>query len=687
MTDYCGAMRLYDPSANKQIAYFDFGTVTGISETFQKSCSITPIVTLSKQSAFPLETRTYKQISVSFTRKQPAAIKDNGTDPTKWSNGLWQERIMKSLDRWQARTNGYRLTYTPTDDNPYVSPIDVNGYVKSLTIKAVQGRPESIQGTLEFHVGSMRIVTRTDEGADKGSSCADFSVTLSDSRRKKEYPLLSSSMNLNLIDSLTVTGGPEAPFQYAQLTIPRKKLSSTYPALLTTLQTYVNDIKAGRNRLTINTVGTTIMTLSKVKLSRDTLTLTAYCDAERIKGRTLDSAGAFTPAAWLAHILKANNYGLSFTDMGDDPSYIHNFDDPTDEPDETDERSGRTRHKQWTITFDEGTNVWYILQVCAMLCGAKIFFADNKAYVIDYRKLSGDGIDLYGTGDCSQSVVGTVDLGDEGTDTVVNTIRVTCTMPLVENGAYKTGDDSTKTAEYPVVGDSVGIYGECDGGQYRMLPLKQNDPSTLSELFPDKTPTEGAGATAGSGGTGDATGTDAVDVYIQAERFASNLMDYISEAQQTVEFTMREATGTGEGSWAPFFGPVAVASFIADDADEIYVDDASEVTGGSKPQKLALKTFTRSYPECTTEYTWGVLASMDLASNTSKIASAQNNRGRSRGGGTAPRLLFLLQSSHTFLRSMRTTATYARTTSTSAARSTHWYSNPFCSGSAVPESA
>ena len=60
--------------------------------------------------------------------------------------------------------------------------------------------------------------------------------------------------------------------------------------------------------------------------------------------------------------------------------------------------------------------------------------------------------------------------------------------------------------------------------------------------------------------------------------------------------------------------------------NELYVDSDSEITGSPKNQKLALKTYERSYPECTTEYTWGVLASMDLSSNTSRIMSNLGNQ-------------------------------------------------------------
>lgn len=90
---------------------------------------------------------------------------------------------------------------------------------------------------------------------------------------------------------------------------------------------------------------------------------------------------------------------------------------------------------------------------------------------------------------------------------------------------------------------------------------------------------------------------------------------------------MRELHDSGSmGMWAPYFEPASVALSFSDGVNELYVDSDSEITGSPKNQKLALKTYERSYPECTTEYTWGVLASMDLSSNTSRIMSNLGNQ-------------------------------------------------------------
>ncbi len=630
MSDDRGTLRLYDP-ANKYL--FDFGTVTNISEQFQKSCSVTPIVTKPKQSAFPLETRTYKQIDVSFIRKQPTVIDDNGTYSPKWSNAEWTRRIMQSLDRWQARTDGYQLSYIPSSDNPYIAPIRgedgssyETGYIKSLSVKAVKGRPESIQGSFSFHVGTMYIKTSS-SSASGGYPRKDFSIAISDADGSNDRLILrlTEDSEISLVDSCKITGGPEAPFEYAQISIPRKSLANIYPDLATSAQ-LTEKVKAGCNRLTISLAGTSSMTVTKVKMSRDTITLTAYCDAERLKGYSLDYASTMSPEAWISHILTSGRYGVTF----DSDHIISYYSAPTPE----------IRYQaieNLGLKFEKGTNIWFILQVAAMVCGARVFFAKNNAYIVDFRsgRLASVAIDLYNSTTYAGAVVNNVDLNDEGMDTVANTVKIRCLTPTVENKRYKTDGGNIATETYDHVAEdnySIERYkGQRDAGAVNLATLIQNDPDVEVEYMGQpakKDDKEGSGDGSTEEG-GEETDPGTVDdgvttFYRQAERFGDNYLSYISEAQQTVQFTMRELTGTGAGSWKPFFEPAATASSITDDPDDIYVNNISVCTGNAKPQKLALKTFTRNYPECTTEYTWGVLASMDLASSTSRIVSTQN---------------------------------------------------------------
>ncbi len=623
MSDDAGKLRLEDPSTGY---LFDFGTVTGISETFQKSCSVTPIVTKPKQSAFPIESRTYKIITVSFTRKQPESVNNTANDTVKWDNSTWTKLLMKSLDRWQARTNGYRLAYVPASDNPYIAPIrgangssSEIGYVKNLSLKCVKGRPESIQGSFEFHVGSMYVLSSAP--STPGYARSGFSITLTDSSGRNAVVLLSmgtsdDSSNINLVDSCTITGGPESPFEYAVIEIPRKEFSSLYPQLLSSS---VNDLKAGKNKLVISIAGTSSMTLTKVKLSRNTLTLTAYCDAERIRGSVLNGQTTLSPQEWIRHVLSQNEYGVNFT--GSD--LVESYTAPS--PKDTDKVK-----EDLLITFDQGTNVWFILQVAAMICGARVFFAQNKAYVIDYAQSEGllDDANLRGSASSlyGGALTGNADLGDEGTDTIVNALKVRCSVPVLKDGVYAKDDSGaiSYTTQDVSFDDekSRDYYGTFDGGTYSMSALKQSPDGVKWMAMEAKTDAEGNPVTDEDGNpVMEENGGETVK-YDQAGRFARNLMNYLSESQQTIQFTFRELRSGGSiGTWTPYFEPVSKIRSISDEVDEIHVNDLSDISGNTKPQKLALKTYTRNYPECTTEYTWGVLASMDLSSSTSKILS------------------------------------------------------------------
>lgn len=636
MTDTSGKLRLVDPSTGRE---FDFGTVTDISETFQKSVSVTPIVTRTKQDAFPIETRTYKQITVSFTRRSPLNPSDSSSDISKWSNGSWTKALMASLDRWQARTDGYQLYFKPSSDNPHVAPIRgasgtsfESGYVRNLDLKHAKGRPEVITGTFEFHVGTMRV--KTSIPAEGGYDRRDFFIALSDANRSGDIILLrlgTEDEEINLVESCEVTSGPETPFEYAQVRIKRKALSSLYSGYADSSSVY-DRIKAGRNRLIISLAGTSTMTVTKVKLTNTTLTLTAYCEAERIKGYTISNDLNQTPEGWITRILTTGAYGMSFASS----DIVRSFSSPSAE-------KRYLASENLDLRFTKGTNVWYILQVAAMVCGARVFFAGNKAYIVDYRTSSTSvhptEVDLYDGSGYTGAVVGNVDLGDEGMDTVANTVRIRCSSPKTSDGRYvKEGEDiACETIEYIVKDDgSIAVYGgERDGGLFYLDSLRQNGNS--DELVyngsPAKKDEEGSdthaegesGSTGQEGGTAGELVEDGVtEFFEQARRFGSNYLDYVSEAQQTVKFTLRELAGSGAGSWCPFFEPAALASKIIDNVDDIYVDNSSEDGGSARYQKLALKTVTRQYPECTSEYTWGVLASMDLSSNTSRIMSAQS---------------------------------------------------------------
>ena len=613
MVEEYGKLRLKDPNSGYE---FSFGTITGIQESFQKSGSTFPLVAMSAENTIVIDTKTTKVISVSFLRKQPENVNDSSSDMTRWSNATWFDTISKCVNRWQCRTDGYRLTYVPAADNPYIAPIDENGYLRNFTARFVSGSPTKLKGSFEFHVGTMYVGSQMPSNSETPRTQDDFQVLLYDSNNDRSYPLLSKNDKgelVNCIDSYTIHGGPEAPFEYLTMKIPKKELKKVAPGLF---EGNDSGIVAGSNKLYITAIGTSFMTVTKVKLSNDSYTITAYCDAERLRGYSLEEDAELTPASWIDKILSGGQYGVVF--KKNDGTFISCY-------------NTALSNSVGSIRFVKGTNVWYILQICAMCVRARVFFADNKAFVVDYCTTSfeyptyyDEVIDLHpstGSAIYSGATLGNVDLGDEGIDTVVNSVSISCTTPQIKDGAYITdekGITQFKTFNYYTYsdGDSVDKFKERAANTMYLSELKQNDPKNMPDTEPDDSEST----------EGEETVQKEVKLYDQAEIFAQNYIAYRSEPQQTVEFTLKEMRNVdGKPTWKPYFGPASMVKGIRDDVSDVYVDNKSFLTQLDKPQLLALSTYSRSYPEGKSTYTWGVLSTIDLSSNTSQITTSLGN--------------------------------------------------------------
>ena len=612
MVEEYGKLRLKDPNSGNE---FSFGTITGIQESFQKSGSTFPLVAMSAENTIVIDTKTAKVISVSFLRKQPENVNDSSSDTTRWSNATWFDTISKCVNRWQCRTDGYRLTYTPTADNPYIAPIDENGYLRNFTARFVSGSPTKLKGSFEFHVGTMYVGSQMPSNNEESRAQKDFQIALYD-KKGSTPPYILLGEKVNCVESYTIHGGPEAPFEYVTMKIPKKELKQVAPGLF---EGEDAGIIPGMNRLTISAIGTSTMTVTKVKLSNDSYTITAYCEAERIRGYTLTSGGQLTPASWINKILSGGEYGgLRFSGS----TLVANYDTALS-------------NLVGEIEFKKGTNVWYILQVCAMCVRARVFFADNKAYVIDYCKGSSTypryetKIDLHpssGNAMYSGATLGNVDLGDEGVDTIANSVSISCTTPQMKDGAYVTdeyGNTVFTAFNYYTYsdGNSVNTFKERAANTMYLSELKQNDPNNMPETKPDDSEGEGSGT------EGEEEEKKEVKLYFQAEYFAKHLIAYRSEPQQTVEFTLKEMRSVNNvPTWKPYFGPASTAGQIYDDVNDVDVTNLSAVDKSTPVyQKLALSTYSRSYPEGKSTYTWGVLSTIDLSSNTSQITTSLGN--------------------------------------------------------------
>lgn len=603
MMDTGGTLRMRYVNASGTTISLDFGTITAINETFQKRVMTVPLTSLPSDSAFAVESSNSLAYSINYSRVSPTPYNNNSSDSTQWSNSRWYSQMSAAIDRWQAKTDGFVLKYTPDasgdDANPHVPAFESNGYVKNLTRRYKSEQNSVIEGVLTFNVGTMFV---NNQSSDLSNSTlpiykSNFLVTISNSSRNVWYTLMNGNEGdsaVNCISSYTLSGGASSPFEYAILKIPKKRLTAV------TSESFVKDIKAGKNQLNINAVGgLSEMIVSKCKLSGDTYTLTAYCKAEMLRGDTLKNGSTSqSPSQWIRSILGGgNSFGINFVEG---ETYIHGTYPSMGEKD--------------YIRFETGQNIWYILQICAMYLGCKIFFAENKCFVLNYKtdpnsvvesysminlypaSLSASDHQLYGR------VIGSVSLGDEGIDTVINAQTVYCSNEL--------NKVQTNTSTYFLDSASISAFGGREGSTMYIPELLEGKKDTTS--------TEGT--------EGETTEEPEKIQYNQATKFVNNMFSYRREPQQSITFNVKEMhkTNTGNIYWKPCFAVNSRAVSIVDTVDDVTITNASYISG-TAPQKFLLSSYERSYPEGISSYTFGVVANIDLSSSTSEILSNLSN--------------------------------------------------------------
>ena len=567
----------------------DMGSLEEVNQSFYKQVNTTPIATMSMDRAIAIETGSGLNISVRFNRNQPENVNNSSSrDTVRYSNAAWYKTVDSAVNRWQARTDGFHLTYEP--DNPYIPPMDRRGYIKSLSRTYNMGFNTLITGHMEFHVGRMSVTTENPSETESRPT-SGFSIYMTDGKGQIHYLLNGNDPDSGCVESYKLSGGMENPFEFIRMTVSRSKMESLSPGL-------ADSITPGETKLTIVAVGTSMdMVVVKSKLNGNKkYSITAYCGAEVLRGMVTSSAITIHPRKFIDDVLTTGSYGGVLFRRGS--TFITNVADyvePEPEPPaeeeggteddgttETPEEEEPVQEDPMQVSFEKGTNIWYALQVCATMLGAKLYFADNRAYLIDYRSIP-DGstvhmihdLDLYTMNmndPMYARIVGQPILGDEGVDTVINNLNLRCTSKGATTTKEFTDDDS----------------------YYRFKERSQ----TLSVPLTEE----------------------------QAELFAEGLFAYRREPTQSVTFTVREfSIANGALSWKPFFDTVTAANSITSKEDDFTVTNKSLLTGGRHYPKLLLSSYERSYPEGTTTYVFGLAGSIDLASSTSQILTALDN--------------------------------------------------------------
>lgn len=574
---------------------YKFGTITSFTDSFSKSVAVTPIVSLPTECAFPLETGATLSYSVSFTRISPVDYNDQSDDSDNWCNATWVERVSTLADRWQMRSDGYELQFSEADDdteNPYVPVKRDRVYIKNLSFSADAGFSDTLTGSMQLRVGTIRTGSALPAPIDgydiphaepKIALAGSYVVMTSPDLQKlyllqyggwsngeKDYDV-HKTVSVDCINSYSVTGGPAVPFENVQLRISRKRLTELYPELGEAADsTFSTDILAGRSRIRFRGMGTGEMVVTNCKMTSDEYTITAYCRAEVYRGQPLNTNLTNTPLECIRYILTEPVFGALFSE-----SQIKTY---------------GLKDVQTTISFLPSTTCWQALQICAGILNAKIFFADNCAYVVNFCEGPNlfAPLELYPEGGYSNvmygRVVGQTSYGNEGQDTIINIQTISCGTDNEGDAIIKTSEDKPSTTAYSrKEGQSIDI------SKYI------NTENAAIDGVPDA-----------------------------MQNLCDHIVQYASEPQKSITFQVKEQSSEGGGSvWTPVFPTCMCVSRLSSSVDGISISNETTITRTgnqtARPQKLYLSEYTRQYPKMITEYTFGVISWVDLQDTLSKI--------------------------------------------------------------------
>jgi hypothetical protein len=184
---------------------YDFGTVTSITDSLNKSISAIPIVSLTTDSTFALESETSNQYSISFVRRtlykedgSLYTINDPGYDirAWMWPNDLWQDRVISLINRWQARNGGYTMwiNHNLDENGEEITGVEngqsislsktslfprttCNVFIKTISFNLKAGDTDTIQGSMTVIVGGLS-TTKQESAATGKKNTTDVSYEL-----------------------------------------------------------------------------------------------------------------------------------------------------------------------------------------------------------------------------------------------------------------------------------------------------------------------------------------------------------------------------------------------------------------------------------------------------------------------------------------------------------------------------
>ena len=387
----------------------DCETVTDISDEISATVMVTPIVTYDSENSFAFDTSSNESFTITFKRKSPVSVTynslgvENSADPedcSTWSNRKWKEEMQALIDRWQARSDGCRMYYTPLDSACHCPITALNVYIRSISFNNTVESYELISGTMNIQVGSM---TNNRENSPDGTlltggygdevSYNDMTITMTTPEGEMEFTIYSKAIDqnsnvfeINCVSEYNLKGGPEQPFEYLTMRISKKRLSAVAPEL-------VDNIYPGRNRIKLRAIGVGEYTVTKCSTSGQYYKIVAYSIYEIYRSAALSTnipfgaSGARRPS----QVLQAVLLNQSDFSIGNTPIYFTEKDVFFFYRNENDFWSTETTGLQ----FASGASAWYIISVCALRMNCKVWFSNGKAFIIDTSLTASDLADAH----------------------------------------------------------------------------------------------------------------------------------------------------------------------------------------------------------------------------------------------------------------------------------------------------
>ena len=660
-----------DAVKNNTITGARYSTITeNVTDNISASVSVTPIVTYDAENAFAFDIQANEQISFNFIRKNPAGSyhkmingtpavtplpDDSSDDDRLWSNRRWVNELVKLVNRWQAESDGCILTYEPIDP-ALQHGFSVNVFLRNVTHTMSINSNEIVKGSIDAQVGSMTgdAIRASDsgtslEGYNDKINFEDMSVCMTSSDGLSTYTLYRKGIlingekhDLNCVSSYTLKGGPEQPFEYLVMEISKKRLSVVAPNLL-------NDIIAGRNRVTLNAMGKGTFIVTKCSTSSTTYKIIAYSTCEIYRSTSINQTvfkfggeTLTTPFNIIYTILTTQRE----VGMGSNITPVYFTAD-------TIKYAFFASNNVWGHTRDEcsfsnNSSSWYIISVCALKLNCKVWFSDGYAYLIDptitqpmlaYPEQYGittniahynshiskiylnesEPYPLSATDTerkFSKSVCDTISLGDEGAETICNFIKV----------QFDSEKDGRNSAALKKGNYMRGLTATClirpAGSNRYVVDTSSNQKIAQSQAkygikqIVYKIPEIGN---------------------VDADDIAIKVAESYCDGEQSVGFKLKEMhiERNQQGAvttkyWQKYFPSFTQVDSIIDYSNDLVLSNRSNyLINGERPampNKLCLSTFEHNFPEGTTKYWFGIMKPTDITQNTSEISNAIYNQ-------------------------------------------------------------